>query len=56
MLLCFGLKRDYYTVFLLFFSSKNFLQNLNGIRFLRNDDRRVVKCVWNELKIILTQL
>jgi hypothetical protein len=46
MLLCFG-KKLYKYKSSLFFSSKNSLQKFNGIRFLRNDDRRVVECVWN---------
>lgn len=32
--------------------SKKFLCDVNRTLFLRNDDRRVVECVWNELQTI----
>jgi hypothetical protein len=30
------------------FISKSFFYNVNGTLFSRNDDRRVVECVWND--------
>ncbi len=46
MLLCFDKKLYNSQIFSSFFFIKVSLK-CNGIRFLRNDDRRVVKC-WNE--------
>jgi hypothetical protein len=44
------------SIFLLFFSSKIFFKKCNEIRFLRNDDRREVKCVWNGLLALINNI